>query len=204
MRFQSLMLDLGTPLPDFSLPDGDGRRFSAADFDSSKLLFVMYICNHCPFVLHIIDGILKYTTDYAADVASVAISSNDVLAHPEDGPEAMRDFARERGFTFPYLYDESQQAALAFGAVCTPDLFLFDRRRRLAYRGRFDGSRPRTVHDKGPERPLVPVTGEDLRRATDALLAGSMPDPMQQPSMGCSIKWKAGNDPDGGVLIPPR
>lgn len=203
MRFQSLMLDLGTPVPPFSLPGIDGRRYSIDQFDASKLLFVIFICNHCPFVLHIIDAVLKYAADYAHGVASVAISSNDVLTHPEDGPDAMRHFAHERGFTFPYLYDETQAAALAFGAVCTPDLFLFDLQRRLAYRGQFDASRPQTSHDRSPERPHVPVTGRDLRRATEALLNGEKPDPLQRPSMGCSMKWKAGNDPDGGALIPP-
>lgn len=203
MRFQSLMLDLGTPLPMISLPSIDGRLYTSADFDASKLLFVLFMCNHCPFVLHILDGVLKYAADYAQTVATVAISSNDVVAHPEDGPVAMQQLSRERGFIFPYLYDEAQLAALAFGAVCTPDLFLFDHQRRLAYRGQFDSSRPRTPHDRGPERPLLPVTGEDLRRATDALLRGDRPDLNQRPSMGCSMKWKAGNDPDGGVLIPP-
>jgi peroxiredoxin len=203
MRFQSLMMELGTPIPEFSLPDTDGRRYCQDDFDPSKLLFVIFMCNHCPFVLHILDGILRYTTDYAQGVASVAISSNDVLTHPEDGPEAMRRLANERGLGFPYLYDETQGVALAFGAVCTPDLFLFDRQRRLAYRGRFDGSRPITPHDRNPGRAAVPVTGEDLRRATESLLSGTKPDPQQQPSVGCSMKWKPGNDPDGGAVIPP-
>ena len=108
MRFQSLMMDLGTPIPAFSLPDVDGRRYSQDDFDPSKLLFVIFMCNHCPFVLHILDGILRYTTDYAHGVASVAISSNDVLTHPEDGPDAMRLLAKARGFSFPYLYDQTQ------------------------------------------------------------------------------------------------
>jgi peroxiredoxin len=197
------MIDLGTPMPEFALPDPDGHVFTANNFDPSKLLFVFFMCNHCPFVLHILDGVLRYAADYALAVATVAISSNDVATHPEDRPESMRQLARQRDFVFPYLYDESQSAALAFGAVCTPDLFLFDQQRRLAYRGRFDGSRPRTPHDRGPARPPVPVTGEDLRRATDALLRGDRPELRQQASMGCSMKWKAGNDPDGGVLIPP-
>ena len=203
MRFQSLMSELGTELPRFALPDADGHRFSSDDFDRSKLLFVVFICNHCPFVLHILDEVVRYTSDYAQGVASVAISSNDVLTHPEDGPDGMRQLARERNFGFPYLYDESQEVALAFGAVCTPDLFLFDRARRLAYRGQFDGSRPRTEHERGPARPIEPVTGAALRRATEALLHGSTPDTAQRASMGCSVKWKPGNDPDGGALIPP-
>lgn len=203
MRFQSLMSELGTPLPAFCLPDPVGQRFSQDDFDSSKLLFVAFICNHCPFVLHILDELVRYTSDYAHGVASVAISSNDVASHPEDGPDYMRQLAQERKFGFPYLYDESQNTALAFGAVCTPDLFLFDRQRRLAYRGRFDGSRPRTPHDRDPQRPVEPVTGRDLRQATEALLRGGRPDVGQRPSMGCSLKWKPGMDPDGGEVIPP-
>ena len=202
MRFQSTMLELGTPLPDFTLPDAEGAMYSSAAL-KSPLLLVAFICNPCPYVLHILDEFVRYTADYRArGLGTVAISSNDVLAHPEDGPLAMAELTKLKGFGFPYLYDESQAVALRFRAACTPDFYLFDAARKLRYRGQFDGSRPRTPRDG--DRPMAahPVTGEDLRRATESLLHGELPV-VQRPSMGCSIKWKPGLDPDGGAVIAP-
>jgi len=186
------MAVLGSNAPAFALPDPTGRIHTLHEFDASTLLLVAFICNHCPYVLHILDSLVRYAADYASGrVATVAISVNDVAAYPEDGPQQMSKLARDRHFGFPYLYDESQRSAIAFGAMCTPDFFLYDRQRRLAYRGRFDGSRP---SKPGTAKP-VPVTGADLRAATDALLAG-LPVPSEQlPSIGCSLKWKPGNDP---------
>jgi peroxiredoxin len=186
---QSRMLELGTPAPAFRLPDAvGGKLVSLEDFASAPALLVAFLCNHCPYVKHILDGFAAFAREYGArGLAVVAISSNDIEAYPADAPGPMAQLARERGFTFPYLFDESQNVARAYQAICTPDFFLFDRDRRLAYRGQFDGSRP---NGKGP------VTGADLRAAADAVL-GKAPVPQQQtPSAGCSIKWKAGQEPD--------
>lgn len=181
---------LGAALPDFSLADvRTGQPVSAGDAPGTPLLLA-FICNHCPFVRHILGGFLEFAKQYQAlGLTVVAVSSNDVARHPEDGPEHMAELARSAGFTFPYLYDESQRIALACQAACTPEFFLFDRERRLAYRGRFDAARP--------SRP-TPVTGADLRAAADAVLQGR-PVPADQPaSIGCGIKWKAGNEPATG------
>ena len=188
-RQASRMLPLGTPAPTFALPDvSTGRSVAPADFATSRLLLVVFICNHCPFVKHILDGLIGFARDYGTrGVAVVAISSNDITSHPDDAPTEMARVARLKGFTFPYLYDESQEVAKAYQAVCTPDFFLFDRERRLAYRGRFDASSPGNG---------IPVTGADLRAACDALLAGKALTGEQKPSVGCSIKWKAGQEPD--------
>jgi len=178
----SVMLELGTPAPDFSLPDVDGSTRSLADFADSPALLVMFICNHCPYVKHIQQGLVALANDYQKQgVAIVSISSNSVETHPQDGPEAMRAEAKSAGYTFSYLYDETQEVAKAYHAACTPDIFLFDRDRRLVYRGQFDDSRPGNG---------VPVTGRDLRAALDALLGGQPPLPNQKPSMGCNIKWR--------------
>jgi peroxiredoxin len=188
-RGTSRMLPLGTPAPTFALPDTvSGRTVSLESFASSPALLVAFICNHCPFVIHVLDGFVAFASEFGArGLAVVAISSNDVVSYPQDAPAAMAGIATRKGFTFPYLYDESQQVAKSYQAVCTPDFFLFDRDRRLAYRGRFDAS--------GPGNKL-PVTGADLRAACAALLAGT-PVPREQiPSVGCSIKWKAGQEPD--------
>ena len=177
----SNMLDLGTIAPDFSLPDIDGSRISLTDFDGSPALLVIFICNHCPYVKHIQKGLVALAADYQKQgVSIVAISSNSIETHPQDGPEAMRTEARNAGYTFPYLYDATQAVAKAYQAACTPDIFLFDKGRRLVYRGQFDDSRP------GNGRP---VTGKDLRAALDAVLAGQPPLAQQLPSMGCNIKW---------------
>ena len=188
-RQASRMLPLGTPAPTFALPDvSTGRSVAPADFATSRLLLVVFICNHCPFVKHILDGLIGFARDYGTrGVAVVAISSNDITSHPDDAPTEMARVARLKGFTFPYLYDESQEVAKAYQAVCTPDFFLFDRDRRLAYRGQFDASSPGNG---------IPVTGADLRAACDALLGGKPPAREQTPSVGCSIKWRAGQAPD--------
>ena len=183
----STMLDLGTPLPSFSLPDFNGRTVSSADVKGSKALVVAFICKHCPFVKHIRQEFSRFAREYEAKgLQVVAIASNDITAFPEDGPEGMKQEAAEAGYVFPYLFDEKQQVARAFRAACTPDLFLFDASGRLAYRGQFDGSRPKND---------VPVTGADLRAAADAVLAGKTAPEPQRPSMGCNIKWSPGNAP---------
>lgn len=198
MRFESLAVELGAPAPEFSLRDTDDRTCNLADVAGDKATLVAFLCNHCPFVLHIIDGFVDFAREYRdKGVGIVAVSSNDIEAYPEDGPEQMAAFARQHGFTFPYLYDETQEVAKAFKAVCTPDFFLYDANLKLAYCGQFDSSRPRTEHSKG-ERTRLPVTGEDLRAAADAIIAGRpVPEP-QRPSNGCSMKWKAGNEPEWG------
>ena len=199
MKFQSLMQPLGTPAPVFAVPDTAGHLYTLEDFRASRALLVAFICNHCPFVLHILDSFVSLTVDYAPrGLAAVAISSNDVAAHPEDGPEQMAQLARERQFRFPYLYDGTQEAAKLFGAVCTPDFFVYDADRRLYYRGQFDASRPTTPHTAGRPGAGVAPTGADLRAALDALLAGRPAPAEQRPSMGCSMKWQPGNEPEWG------
>jgi len=184
----STMLTLGTAAPDFALPDTNGRTVSLADFADAKLLVVLFICNHCPYVKHIRHGLAQAARDYQPrGVAFVAINANDVARYPADSPAQMAVEATEVGYEFPYLFDETQAVAKAYRAACTPDIYVFDAARRLAYRGQFDGSRP------GKD---VPVTGADLRAALDALLAGR-PAPVDQvASIGCNIKWKPGNEPE--------
>jgi len=181
------MLDLGTPLPSFSLPDFNGKVVSDADFTGSKALLVAFICEHCPFVRHVRSEFARFAKEYEAKgLKVVAIMSNSIEEFPQDGPEGMKKEAQEAGYVFPYLFDKDQNVAKAFKAACTPDLFLFDGNRRLAYRGQFDGSRPKNN---------VPVNGADLRAAADAVLAGKAPSETQRPSMGCNIKWYPGNEP---------
>jgi len=177
------MLALDTSLPPFSLPDTvSGRNVQSTEF-TGRPLVVAFICNHCPFVKHIRKGSAEFGAYCAAHgVGMVAVSSNDVSAYPDDSPENMAKEAREAGYGFPYLYDGSQAVARAFNAACTPDLYLFDRNGKLAYRGQFDDSRPGNG---------VPVTGRDLRAAVDAVLSGRAPSVEQKPSIGCNIKWKA-------------
>jgi peroxiredoxin len=188
-RQASRMLPLGTPAPAFALPDTvTGRTVASGDFAGAPLLLVAFICNHCPFVKHILEGFVAFAHEFGTrGLAVVAISPNDIVSHPADAPGEMTRIARLKGFTFPYLYDESQEVAKAYQAVCTPDFFLFDRDRRLAYRGQFDASRPGNG---------IPVTGSDMRAACDTLLAGKPLTREQTPSVGCSIKWKAGQEPD--------
>jgi len=181
----SEMVPLGTPAPPFRLPDPAGRLVSREDFAGALALVVMFICNHCPYVKHVRTGLAKFGRDYdGRGLAIVAINPNDASAYPDDSPAMMAREIRDAGYEFPYLVDESQEVARAYGAVCTPDFFLFDGERRLAYRGQFDDSRP------GNGRP---VTGADLRAATDAVLGGRSVAGQQIPSIGCSIKWKTGN-----------
>jgi peroxiredoxin len=184
----STMLRLGTTAPDFKLPDTDGKTVSLSAFKDKSALLVWFICNHCPYVKHIRTGLVELARDYRSrSVAVVAINSNDVANYPDDSPAKMKEEVRFAGYTFPYLYDESQAVAKAYRAACTPDIYLFDQNRKLVYRGQFDDSRP----DNG-----IPVTGKDLRAALDALLAGKPISPNQKASMGCNIKWRAGNEPD--------
>jgi thiol-disulfide isomerase/thioredoxin len=165
----------------------DGRTFSLAEFQSQPALLVMFICNHCPFVKHLAAELARFGAEcQGRGVAVVAINSNDTAAHPEDSPERMIHEVEERGYSFPYLFDETQSVAKAYRAACTPDFFLFDKPRRLVYRGQFDGSRPGNG---------VPVTGADLRRALDCLLAGQPVPSEQRPSIGCNIKWRSGQEP---------
>ena len=185
----STMLPLGTQMPGFRLPDFDGQPVSADDYREAPALLVAFICRHCPFVTHIRHGFAAFVREYQArGLAVIAISSNDIAAFPEDGPDGMREEAAAAGYTFPYLFDDTQDVAKAFRAACTPDLFLFDADRRLVYRGRFDESRPRTS-------PPMPVTGRDIRAAVDALQSGAPISPDQRGSVGCNIKWKPGNAP---------
>ena len=186
----STMLPLGTLAPDFHLPDPTGILVGRDDFPDRPALLVMFLCNHCPYVRHVAEEIVRLAREYQTrGVGVVAISSNDVLQHPEDGPAAMAEVAAAMGATFPYLYDETQEVARAYHAACTPDFFLFDARRRLVYRGQLDGARPGNA---------VAVDGRDLRAALDAVLAGRPAPEPQLPSLGCGIKWKAGNEPANG------
>ena len=199
MLRQSRQVDGGKRAPDFALPDTEGRIRTLAEFDAAPALLVAFICNHCPFVLHIADAFAAFARDYAdRGLQVVAISSNDTAEFPEDGFEHMGPFAARYGFPFPYLYDGDQDVALAYGAICTPDFFLYGPDRTLAYAGQFDSSRPRINRPPLPGVPLrtdLPVTGEDMRAAVEAVLAGQpVPEP-QRPSAGCSIKWKEGKDP---------
>lgn len=182
------MLPLGTPAAQFALPDTvRGTSVALEDFAAAPALLVAFICNHCPFVKHVLDGFVAFARDFGPrGLAVAAISSNDVESYPQDSPAEMRRIANLKGFTFPYLYDESQGVAQAFQAVCTPEFFLFDRDRRLVYRGQFDGSRPGNG---------IPVTGADLRAAAEAVLSGRPVPPEQTPSVGCSLKWKPGREP---------
>ena len=194
-RTPSTMLTLGSPAPDFLLPDATrgSREVSLADFEGSPALLVVFLCNHCPFVQHVAGELAALSRDLPArGVAMVGVSSNDVDSYPADGPEAMAEEAARQGWAFPYLYDETQAVAQAYRAACTPDFFLFEGadengNRRLVYRGQLDASRPGNG---------VPVSGADLRMAIDAVLAGRPVGADQRPSVGCNIKWKPNMAPD--------
>ncbi|MBP9902006.1 MAG: thioredoxin family protein [Verrucomicrobiota bacterium] len=184
----STMLPLGTPAPSFRLPDPEGTFVSLADFAGRRALVVMFLCNHCPYVKHVQAELARLARDYTPrGVGLVGISANDATKYPEDGPARMAEEANAAGYNFPYLYDESQRVAQAYQAACTPDFFLFDQGRRLVYRGQLDASRPGNG---------LPVTGQDLRAALEALLAGRAVLANQSPSLGCNIKWRPGNEPD--------
>jgi peroxiredoxin len=187
VKTASTMLSLGTRAPDFSLLNVDGTTVTRAQF-AGKPLLVIFMCNHCPFVVHIRAELQKFAAEYQArKLAVVGISSNDVSTHPQDGPEKMKVEWRSAGYTFPYLFDSTQSVAKEYKAACTPDIFLFDADHSLVYRGQFDSSRP------GND---LPVTGADLRAACDAVLAGKPVSNQQRASIGCNIKWKPGHEPD--------
>jgi peroxiredoxin len=190
-RTPSVMVDLGTPAPAFHLPDVvTGNTISLDTFAGKTGLLVMFICRHCPYVKHIQDQLAQLGRDYQnKDLGIVAISSNDAEKYPDDSPESLKEMAKELGFTFPLCYDATQAVAKAYQAACTPDFYLFDRERKLVYRGQFDDSRPKSD-------PPIPVTGKDLRAAIDALLSGQPIPTDQRASIGCNIKWKPGNEPD--------
>ena len=182
------MLELGTSAPDFNLPDTEGNGVRLADLADAPALLVMFICNHCPFVQHLREHLAEMTRTYADQgVAIVAINANDLERYPQDGPAAMAREKEMLNYAFPYLLDETQEVAKAYTAACTPDFFLFDGARRLVYRGQYDDSRPGNG---------VPVSGNDLRAALDAVLAEREPSAEQQPSIGCNIKWRPGNEPE--------
>lgn len=192
----STMLPLGTPAPAFSLQDTQGQTISLSDYTHCKTLLVMFICNHCPYVKHVAPELARIGLDYAdSGLGMVAIQSNDITTHPEDGPEHMRAEKESRGYNFRYLLDADQSVAKAYTAACTPDFFLFDAQRKLVYRGQLDDTRPTRIasgvydSSKGPN-------GSDLRAAIDAVLAGRQPSTNQKPSMGCNIKWQPGNEPE--------
>lgn len=210
MPMQSGMMELGTIAPAFELldvvsgravgrddvvamaqgddaTDGAIREGLNATGDGKRGLLVMFVCVHCPYVKHVEAGLAAIGRDYAGKIGMVAISSNDVVAYPEDGPEGMKQQAERLGFPFPYLYDETQEVAREYGAVCTPELLLFDKDLKLVYRGQMDDSRPR----RGDAGNDIPVTGKDLRAAMDAVIKGVRPDTNQKASIGCSIKWRA-------------
>jgi len=187
-RTPSTMLPLGSVAPDFRLPDPSGRLVSRSDVAGKAGLLVMFICNHCPYVKHVQGALAKLGQEYPPrGIGMVAINANDPRNYPEDAPARMAVEAKEAGYSFPYLFDESQTVAKAFQAACTPDFFLFDRSYKLFYRGQLDDSRP------GSD---ILVTGKDLRNALEALLEGKLPPREQKPSLGCNIKWKPGNEPD--------
>ncbi len=184
----STMLPLGTPAPNFSLPDTSGKTVSRDDFTQAKGLLVIFMCNHCPYVKHVREEIARLGKEYEdKGIAVAGINANDVGTYPDDSPENMAKEAAAVGYTFPYLYDETQEIAKAYRAACTPDFFLFDGERKLVYRGQLDDSRP------GND---VPITGKDLRAALDLVLAGQPVPEDQKPSLGCNIKWKQNNAPD--------
>lgn len=184
----STMLEIGTKAPEFNLPNTTGTLVSLSDLDIRNGLLVMFICNHCPFVVHLNEALVNFANEYKEKgILCVAISSNDVISYPQDAPELMKELAEHHQFPYPYLYDESQEVAKAYRAACTPDFFLFDEDLKLFYRGQFDDSRP------GNGKP---VTGKDMREAVNALIKGVTRIEPQTPSMGCNIKWKQGNEPD--------
>ncbi len=183
MAATSKMIPLGTPAANFALIDAvSGKTYSLDDFKDGKPLLVMFICNHCPYVMHIITKLVEITNEFIEKgINVVAINPNDPVNYPEDSPEKMKEYAARFGYRFPYLFDENQEAAKAFDAVCTPEFFLFDRDLKLVYRGQFDDSRPKND---------IPVTGDDLRKALQYTLEGKQIDFEQKPAIGCSIKWK--------------
>jgi len=192
---ESTMLKLGSPAPEFSLPSTAGNSVSKGDFEGQPLL-VMFICNHCPYVKHLADQIKSVADDYADRIGVVGIQSNDTKDYPDDSFEKMKEEVESRGYAFPYLLDADQSVARAFTAACTPDFFLFDADHALAYRGRFDETRPTRIESGVYDSTQSPSTGSEIRAAIDAVLAGQAPAEKQYPAMGCNIKWTRGNEPD--------
>jgi thiol-disulfide isomerase/thioredoxin len=194
---QSTMMALGSAAPEFSLPSTEGAVYSLASFADAQALVVLFICNHCPYVIHIAPALAKLAEAYQRKgVAFVAINSNDTEAYPADSFEHMKLEKSRRGYTFPYLFDETQQVARSYGAACTPDIYVFDRERKLVYRGQFDGTRPNRISSGNYDSSVNPANGSALKAALDLLLAGEKIPQEQYPSMGCNIKWKPGNEPD--------
>ncbi|QDU95401.1 thioredoxin family protein [Lignipirellula cremea] len=188
VKTASTMLPLGSPAPDFRLINVDSQEVSLADFSGAPGLLVIFMCNHCPFVIHLAPALAEFAQEYQSKgLAIVGINANDVSKHPDDSPEQMVHEVEKRGYTFPYLFDDTQEVAKAYRAACTPDFFLFDKDHKLVYRGQFDSSRPSLD---------IPVTGSDLRKACDAVLAGEPVPEEQMPGIGCNIKWKAGSEPE--------
>jgi peroxiredoxin len=186
-KTQSVMVELGTVAPPFELLDVvSGKAVGRDDVATEAGLLVMFICAHCPYVIHVEQELARIGVDYAEKIGIVAISSNDTVAYPQDGPEQMKAQAERLGFTFPYLFDQTQEVAREYDAACTPDLFLFDASMKLVYRGQLDDSRPR----RGDAGNDIPVTGKDLRTAMDEVLRGKRPDTNQRSSIGCNIKWR--------------
>lgn len=184
----TMELSLGTSAPGFALPDPSGKLWTLDDFDDRPALLVVFMCNHCPYVTHVAPELAKLAREYQArGVAVVGINSNDYEEHPDDAPDKMAQEIEARRYTFPYLIDQTQEVAKTYRAACTPDFYVFDRERKLAYRGQMDSSRPGSS---------IPVTGQDLRAALDAVLAGRGVSDDQRPSLGCNIKWRPGNEPE--------
>jgi peroxiredoxin len=193
----STMLDLGEPAADFCLPSTEGENVSLGDFSHNKGLVVAFICNHCPYVIHIAPQLAKIAQTYQQQgIAFVAINSNDSIQYPEDDMLHMQQEKRQRGYPFPYLFDHSQTVAKAYAAACTPDLYLFDSQQKLVYRGQFDGSRPKRISSGNYDSSQQPATGVDLINAMDALLTQQPISAEQTASIGCNIKWQAGNEPN--------
>jgi len=187
-RTPSTMPDLGVPAPDFGVPHPSGRIYTLPHCRTAKALLVVFMCNHCPFVIHLRPALADFAREYSdRGLAVVGINANDAISHPDDSPLKMAEEIKAAGYSFPYLYDESQQTARDYRAACTPDFFLYDADRKLVYRGQFDDSRP------GND---IPVTGSDLHTAVNTLLSGRDVPEEQKASLGCNIKWRAGNEPD--------
>jgi len=194
---ESTMLALASTAPRFSLKSTSGKQVAIEDFDKAEVLVVLFICNHCPYVIHIAPALKALSDEYLKKgVAFVAINSNDTKASPADGFEYMVKEAEQRGYAFPYLLDEDQSVAKAYGAACTPDIYVFDKERRLAYRGQFDDTRPNRISSGNYDSSDSPASGEKLAEALDTLLRGDKVPEQQIPSMGCNIKWIPGNEPD--------
>lgn len=194
---ESTMIALGSSAPDFTLPATDGSEVSLAQFSKAQALVVLFICNHCPYVIHIAEALSKLAREYQEKgVAFVAISSNDASNYSADSFELMQVEANKWNYSFPYCFDETQVVAKAYSAACTPDIYVFDQAKKLAYRGQFDDTRPHRISSGNYDSGKAPATGCDLKQALDQLLKGEAVSEKQVPSMGCNIKWKPGNEPD--------